>query len=166
MKFEGCSFVGETENDLQTSELALIKSDTAIIDKCTFENIIGRIEADTISNCSFTGCASIESPDIIGSTFTDCKSITANSGCFRDCDFIHVGDVSALSSDVDSCRFKNIENDKEDEGVIFLKDCKITHCSFDDVELRNNSYLVDGIGDACVEYGAGQKCPWRREGTL
>ena len=151
LQLEGCSFVGEAEKNPQASDSALIKSDVAIITKCTFENITGRIEADTISGCSFTGCTTIESVDITDSTFTDCKSITANSGWFRNCDFIHIGDVSALSADVNNCRFQNIENDTEGEGVVFLEDSKIANCSFNGVDLRNNSYLIRGIGDSSVE---------------
>lgn len=150
-KLEGCSFVGEMENAPQTSELALIKCATAIVDNCTFENITGRIEVDAISDSSFTGCASIESVDVIGSTFTDCKSITANSGCFKNCNFVHVGNVSALSSDVDSCRFQNIENNAEDEGIVFIDDSKITQCTFENVDLQNNSYLIEGGGDSSVD---------------
>lgn len=151
LRLEGCSFVGEAEKDPQASDFALIKSDVAIITKCTFENIAGKIEADTISGCCFTGCTAIESIDITDSTFTDCKSITANSGWFRNCDFIHVGDISALSADVNNCRFQNIENDTEGEGVVFLEDSKIANCSFNGADLRNNSYLIRGVGDSSVE---------------
>ena len=91
------------------------------------------------------------SVDITDSTFTDCKSITVNSGWFRNCDFIHVGNVSALSADVNNCRFQNIENETEDDGVVFLEDSKIANCSFNSVDLRNNSYLICGVGDSSVE---------------
>ena len=151
LRIEGCSFVGETGKDPQASDLALIKSDVAIITKCTFENITGRVEANAISGCSFTGCTTIESVDITDSTFTDCKSITVNSGWFRNCDFIHVGNISALSADVNNCRFQNIENETEDDGIVFLEDSKIANCSFNGVDLRNNSYLICGVGDSSVE---------------
>lgn len=149
-KFVGCSFIGETENNSQTSELALINDETAIMDSCTFKNITGGTEVNTISNCSFTGCTFIEGVEIIGSTFTDCKKINARSGNCRNCDFIHIEDLAALSSNVDSCRFQNIKYDAEDEGVIFIEDSKMINCIFDGVDLRNNSYLIYGAGDACV----------------
>jgi len=151
LRLEGCSFVGEAGKDPQATDLALIKSGSTIITKCTFDNITGKVEADSISGCSFTGCATIESVDITDSTFTDCKSITINSGWFRNCDFIHVGNVFALSADVNNCRFQNIENETEDDGVIFLEDSKIANCSFNGVDLRNNSYLICGVGDSSVE---------------
>jgi len=151
-KLVGCSFVEETENDSHDIKLDLIRFDVASLDNCTFKNIIGKIEVDTIFGCSFTGCAYVSSTEISGSTFTDCGEVSADNGYFRDCDFIHVKTVFATSSDIDSCRFQKIREDTEDDGSIILDDCKITHCSFDDVELRNNSYLVDGRGDACVEY--------------
>lgn len=150
-QFEECSFVEKAENTQQTTIGNMIPLCSANIKNCTFDNISGRIDVDTISGCSFTGCASIESVDMTDSTFTDCKSITVNSGCCKNCDFIHVEDVSALSSDVDSCRFQNIENDKEDEGIIFLDDSKMVNCTFDGANLRNSSYLIRGVGDVSVE---------------
>ena len=101
-KFEGCSFMEETGGDPQTAKVDLIRFDVAHIGNCTFQNITGKIEVDTISGCSFTGCANIDGAEISDSTFTDCKSITANSGYFRNCDFICVENVSALSSDIDN----------------------------------------------------------------
>lgn len=151
-KFEGCSFVEETGSDPQTPTVDLIRFDVANIDNCTFQNITGKIEVDTISGCSFTGCAYVDGTEISGSTFTDCGNVSADNGYFRNCDFIHVENIIATSSDIDSCRFQKIRKDKEDEGAIFLEDCRITYCSFDDIELHNGSYLVDGFGDACVEY--------------
>lgn len=151
-KFEGCSFVEKTGSDPQTPTVDLIRFDVANIDNCTFQNITGKIEVDTISDCSFTGCAYVDGTEISGSTFTDCGNVSADNGYFRNCDFIHVENIIATSSDIDSCKFQKIRKDREDDGAIFLEDCKITHCSFDDIELRNNSYLVDGFGDACVEY--------------
>ena len=66
--------------------------------------------------------------------------------------------VTAQSADIDSCKFQKLRYDTEDEGVVVIEDCKVTHCSFDDVELRNGSYLIDGIGDACVEYCQFSNC--------
>ena len=159
-QFDSCSFVEEVE-----TKLDLVCYNRANMVNCTFKNITGKIEANTISGCSFTGCVSIDGEKISGSTFTDCGSITVNAenGYFRNCDFIHVKSVFATSSDIDSCRFQKIRGDVEDDGVIFLEDCKITHCSFDDVELRNGAYLVSGTGDACVEYCQFTNCRTDRD---
>lgn len=151
-KLEGCSFVEEAGNGSQAPGLDLIRFDVANINNCAFKNITGKIEVDTILGCSFAGCAYIAGTGIRDSTFTDCKDIIANGVCIRNCNFTHVNSVQALVADVDSCHFRKIENDSEDEGCIYIDDCKITHCSFDDVELRNGSYLIEGVGDACVEY--------------
>lgn len=162
-KFVGCSFVEEEETVPHDIKLDLIRFDVANLDNCTFKNITGKIEVDTISDCSFTGCAYVNSAEISGSTFTDCGEVSADNGYFRNCDFIHVKTVFATSSDIDSCRFQKIREDTEDDGVIILEDCKITHCSFDDVELRNGSYLVDGTGDTCVEYCQFTNCRTDRD---
>lgn len=164
-RFEGCSFVEETGNGFQDSELDLICFDVANIDNCTFKNITGKIEVDTISGCSFTGCAYIGGTKISSSTFTDCGSVSSENegGYIRNCDFVHVKAVFATGSDIDSCKFREIGCDTEDDGVIFIEDCKITHCSFDDVELRNGSYLVNGSGDACVEYCQFTNCRTDRD---
>ena len=159
-KFEGCSFVEEAGNGSQDSKLDLIHFDVANIDNCTFKNITGKIEVNTISGCSFTGCAYVSGAKISSSIFTDCGSVSSENegGCIRNCDFIHVEAVFATWSDIDSCRFKKIQCALEGEGAIFIEDCKITHCSFDDVELRNGSYLVEGAGDACIEYCQFNNC--------
>ena len=125
VKFEGCSFVGETGNAPQTSELALIKSATVIMDNCTFENITGKIEVDTISGCSFTGCAYVNGTEISGTSFTDCGEVSADNGYFRNCDFTHVSSIDSSSSDMDNCRFRKIESDSEYGACIYITDCKI-----------------------------------------
>ena len=159
-QLEGCSFVEEAE-----TKLDLVCYSRANMDNCTFKNITGKIEANTITGCSFTGCVSIIGEKISNSAFTDCGSITVNadSGYFRNCDFIHVKSVFATSSDIDSCRFQKIRGDVKDDGVVSLEDCKITHCSFDDVELLNGAYLVSGTGDACVEYCQFTNCRTDRD---
>lgn len=162
-KLEGCSFVEEAGNGSQAPGLDLIRFDVANIDNCSFKNITGKIEVDTISGCSFTGCTYVTGTKISKSSFTDCGNVSASSGYFRNCEFIHVKAVFATSSDIDNCKFQKIREDTEDDGAIQIEDCKITHCSFDDVELRNNSYLVDGIGDACVEYCQFTNCRTDRD---
>lgn len=162
-KLVGCSFVEEEGTDSHDIKLDLIRFDVANLDNCTFKNIIGKIEVDTISGCSFTGCTYVNSAEISGSTFTDCGEVSADNGYFRNCDFIHVKTIVATSSDIDSCRFQKIKNEDEDGYTISIQDCKITHCSFDDVELRNGSYLVDGSGDTCVEYCRFTNCRTDRD---
>ncbi len=153
-RFEDCSFVEEVESDSSAPVLNLVSYNKAEMDKCTFKSITGKIETAMITNCTFTDCANIESEKISGSTFTDCGHIAvdAENGYIRNCDFTRVKAVFATLSDIDSCKFRKLKGDVEDDGIILLEDCKITHCSFDDVELRNGSYLIDGVGDACVEY--------------
>lgn len=164
-KFEGCSFMEETGNSASTSKLDLIRFDVANINNCTFKNITGKIEVNTIAGCSFTGCAYVSGTKISSSTFTDCGSVSSENegGYIRSCDFIHVKAVFATWSDIDSCQFQKIRGDTEDDGVIFITDCKITHCSFDDVELQNGSYLVEGLGDVCVEYCQFTNCRTDRD---
>ena len=162
-KISDCSFVEEAGNSSQTSNLDLIRFELAKIENCTFKNITGKIDVDTITDCSFTGCADIGGVDISGSTFTDCKSVTADGGYFKNCDFIRVKGISALDSDIENCRFQKIRGDVEDDGVVFLDDGKVTHCSFDDVELRNSSYLIKGFGNSCVECCQFTNCRTDRE---
>jgi len=162
-KLEGCTFAEEAGSGSQAPGLDLIRFDVANIDNCTFKNITGKIEVDTISGCSFTGCAYVTGTKISTSSFTDCGSVSAGSGYFRNCEFVHVKAVFATSSDIDNCKFQKVREDTEDDGAILIEDCKITHCSFDDVELRNGSYLIEGVGDACVEYCQFTNCRTDRE---
>jgi len=162
-KFEGCTFKEESEDIASASTKQLMGFSKAILNNCTFKNIKSKIEVDTISGCSFTGCAYISGTEISGASFADCGNVSADSGYFRNCEFIHVKAVFATSSDIDNCKFQRVREDTEDDGAILIEDCKITHCSFDDVELRNGSYLIEGVGDACVEYCQFTNCRTDRE---
>ncbi len=162
-KFEGCTFKEELGNIALTSARQLMNFSKASLNNCTFKNITSKIEVDTISGCSFTGCAYVSGTEISGSTFADCENVSADNGYFRNCGFIHVKAVFATSSDIDSCKFQKIESDSESEGCIFIEDCKIAHCTFDDVELRNGFYLIEGAGDTCVEYCQFTNCRTARD---
>lgn len=162
-RFDGCTFEEETGDNASTSAGQLMGYSSTSLNNCTFKNITSKIDIGDVVGCSFTGCLYIDGSEIRDSTFTDCKDIIANSGYIRNCNFIHVNSVQALAADVDSCHFRRIENDSEYGGCIYIEDCKITHCSFDDVELRNGSYLIEGVGDTCVEYCQFTNCRTTRD---
>lgn len=156
-QFDSCSFTEETANILQTPAGNLIPFCNASMKNCTFKNVSGKIDVATLAECSFTGCGDVSCQELSGSTFADCKNISVDGGYIRNCDFINIAGIFS-TGDIDNCRFKKIQCASEDEGAIFIEDCKITHCSFDGVELRNGSYLVEGAGDACVEYCQFNNC--------
>lgn len=135
-QFDGCSFVEETENLPETSAKNLIPLCNANVKKCTFKNVSGKIYVDTIAGCSFTGCGDVSCEQLSDSSFADCKNISVDGGYIRNCNFTHIAYLSATQADIDNSKFQKIKNESEDEGLIFIEDCKVTHCSFDDVELR------------------------------
>ena len=163
--FEDCTFVEELSSVPSSPVLNLVSYNSARMKKCTFKNITGKIEAIEITDCSFTGCANIESEIISGSTFTDCGSISVNSetGYIRNCDFVHVQFVYSAFADITDCRFQKLENSSKDEGMINVEDSTVAHCSFDDVELRNGSYLIEGVGNASIEFCKFTNCRTDRE---
>lgn len=151
--FDGCSFVEEKEpeNSPQTSAGEFIPLCQANMKNCTFENVSGKICVAAIEKCSLTGCKDISGGQIDDSAFADCEKIDVyDGGHIRNCDFTRVSRISSVKADIDSCRFQKIQNESEDEGVIFVKKSRIIHCTFDDIELKNNSYLIDGVGDSSV----------------
>lgn len=162
-QFVGCSFIEEAKDISQSPARNLIPVCNADMKNCTFENVSGKIEVGTIEKCSFTGCGDISCEQLNDSAFTDCENIAVDGGYIRNCSFTHVSYIFSVRSDMDSCKFRKIESGSEDEGAIFIEDCKITHCSFDDVALRNGSYLIEGAGDACVEYCQFTNCRTDRD---
>lgn len=60
--------------------------------------------------------------------------------------------LNEKKKDGDLRRRGNLRHDDTGQypaACIYITDCKVTPCSFNDVELRNGSYLIEGIGDVC-----------------
>lgn len=173
LEMDGCKVIRPNQDFLSSWNM-VIKNTSFLINPCPDTGIsVQSVLAPCViaahgkaefEGCSFTGCTYVSGTKISSSTFTDCGSVSSENegGYIRNCGFIHVEAVFATWSDIDSCQFQKIREDTEDDGVIFITDCKITHCSFDDVELQNGSYLVEGLGDVCVEYCQFTNCRTER----
>jgi len=157
LQFEGCTFVEEPFEGEHVSHFTVpLLTNGSITDKtnmsnCTIQNVSRKIYICEVSECSFTGCADIECAQISSTTFKDCEGISATDGHIENCNFSRVKHVMAVRANIDNCKFQQLESDAEDEGIIFVEDSKVTQCTFDNVDLRNNSYLIEGVGDSSIE---------------
>ena len=143
VKFEECSFVEEPEEPSEAGNAPtrdLICCNDDIFDNCTFQNITGKISADTITGCTFSGCDRVFClRQIRSSTFEDCTQVCIVSVSFggsslaTDCEFIRIGEVISNKGDMENCKFRDLSNDSEGDCIISLTNGKITKCSFEDV---------------------------------
>lgn len=159
VEFSDCHFTmeeteteSENEPDLYLLDIANRK---AVMKKCTFQNV-PNIHAKTITKCTFVGCKSIECTEISSSKFKDCGVIEAvcieddededeeesGRGCIKNCTFTRIIGIQAIGTDIQNCKFQTIENDTPDTCKIYVEDCKLIRCSFKDIDLKQNSYLI------------------------
>jgi hypothetical protein len=86
---------------------------------------------------------------IVDCVFEDCGDITFDECAIEGCTFKRVETVFLTRSSVNNCSFSELVCDND--LILSVEDTTIAQCRFDDVELRNNSYLCDGVGTSWVE---------------
>ena len=116
-----------------------IEEDTV---KCKYSKITGvtfrgypmlRIDDLALEDCVFEDCHTVY--------FSDCK--------VNDCQFYGAETVYADRTSVDGCHFEHLRCDND--CVLCLEDSEVSFCTFKDVELTNQAYLVNGVGDVWIE---------------
>lgn len=116
-----------------------IEEDTV---KCKYPKITGvtftdypmlRIDDVTIEDCIFENCHTVY--------FSDCK--------VNNCRFYGLETVYADRAPIDGCSFEHLRCDFD--CVLCLEDSEVSYCTFKDVELSNEAYLVSGVGDVWIE---------------
>lgn len=102
-------------------------------------------------------------------TFRNFEQLEFEEGTLvKDCVFEDCGDITFDECRIDNCIFKNIttifsvrsnftnsefrELICDNDMIISLEDSEISHCNFYEVELREDSYLCDGVGTSWIEY--------------
>lgn len=93
--------------------------------------------------------------------FEDCGDITFDENNVKGCTFKRISTIFSTRSSFEDSSFSELycENDM----IISLEDTEITDCSFDDVELQNDSYLCDGVGTSWLESCAFSRIRTSRE---
>ena len=116
-----------------------IEEDTV---KCKYPKITGitfrgypmlRIDDLILEDCAFEDCHTVY--------FSDCK--------VNNCQFYGVETVYADRTPIEGCDFEHLRCDND--CVLCLEDSEISFCTFNDVELTNEAYLVNGVGDVWIE---------------
>ena len=110
--------------------------------KCNYAKITGitfkgypmlRIDDLTLEDCVFEDCHTV--------CFSDCK--------VNNCQFYGAETIYADRTPIDGCDFEHLRCDND--CVLCLEDSEVSFCTFKDVELTNEAYLVDGVGDVWIE---------------
>lgn len=159
-KGEGCMVLDWKEN----RDFALqngIKVNTVVFGSTP--EILLEASSGIFENCTFRNFHQLHINDICvkGCTFEDCGTIYVDEGLISGCTFRRVSDIVVTSCDIRESHFVELRG--KTEQIIALEDGEISHCTFDDIELRNGTYLCDAVGDVSVEHCNFTNCRTDRE---
>lgn len=112
-------------------------------------SVNGAVEGHTFRN--FPELEFEDGAIITGCTFEDCGTISAYECNFHRCTFRRVEFVFSVRSKIINSKFCELICDND--MLISLEDSELKHCTFDDIELRGDSYLCDGVGDSWIKAG-------------
>ena len=87
---------------------------------------------------------------VVDCVFENCKTIDFDECRIENCTFTRIDTIYATQSNFTNSKFKELVCDNS--MVISLEDSDISHCSFEDVELKDDSYLCDGVGTSWLEH--------------
>lgn len=129
---------GIREEKVLTTTYIMMNAPNKVVAHHTFRNFdkLDFEEGTLIEDCVFEDCGTI--------SFDECR--------IENCSFVRVDTIFSARSNFTNSKFKELvcENDM----VISLEDSEISHCRFEDVELREDSYLCDGIGTTWIEHSS------------
>ncbi len=129
---------GIYEKEIFTTIYIMMKATNKVVAHHTFRNFekLEFEEGTLIEDCVFEDCGTI--------TFDECR--------IENCSFARIDTIFSTRSNFTNSNFRELvcENDM----VISLEDSEISHCSFEDVELREDSYLCDGVGTSWIEHSS------------
>lgn len=91
------------------------------------------IEDLHVQNCRFENCGSV--------SFMDCT--------LMDSHFEYIETIYATRTPIQSCTLEHLYCDND--CIMALEDSDVAGCIFRDVELRNKSHLVNGVGDVWID---------------
>ena len=93
--------------------------------------------------------------------FENCGDIHLFEGLFIGCKFRDIGTVFVTRSDITDSKFCDIKCDWD--CFISAEDCRISHCSFENIELLEDAYICSGIGDVSADHCTFKNCSTDRE---
>lgn len=108
------------------------------------------IYLSVLQRCKKVQCGDIEDNySIKASQFFGCEEITIDDAVVEDCLFDNFKIMFPTSTTMDKCIISNVTC--ENDCVISMEDGELTNISFENVDLRNGSYLIEGYGNPWVE---------------
>ena len=111
--------------------------------------------ADEIHLSLFQRCKEVQCGDydedysIKASRFFECGRISVNDAKITDCIFDNFDILFLTTTNMDNCIISNIIC--KEECVISMEDGELTNISFENIDLKNDSYLIEGYGNPWVE---------------
>ena len=129
---------GIYEKEIFTTIYIKMKATNKVVAHHTFRNFdkLEFEEGTLIEDCVFEDCGTI--------TFDECR--------IENCSFTRIDTIFSTRSNFTNSHFKELVC--ESDMVISLEDSEISHCSFEDVELREDSNLCDGVGTSWFEHSS------------
>ncbi len=127
---------GIYEKKIYKSTDIIMKSTNKVVAHHMFRNFkkLKLEEGTLVEDCVFVDCG--------GVTFDECR--------IEGCTFARVDTIYATDSNFNNSNFKDLVCDND--LIISLANSEISHCVFENVELRNEAFLCDGDSDSLIEH--------------
>ena len=90
-----------------------------------------------------------EGYELTASQLFNCRVISVTDGIVRDCIFNDFETLYLTNVEAENCLVMNVVCDND--CAISTEDTSFSEFSFENIELRNESYLIDAYGDTSVE---------------
>ena len=121
---------------------------------CQVENL-ANVYADEIESCIFKYCYKIQCGDydeeftLKDCQFLNCIKVIVSYSRIENCKFNKIHTLYLTCTDMTDCEISDVIC--EDDCVISMEDGNISKCVFDNLDLRNDSYIVNGYGSPFIE---------------
>ena len=121
---------------------------------CYVENIAD-VYADEIEGCVFKCCYKVQCGDydeefvLKDSQFLNCINIISYYSRIENCKFNKIHTLYVTGVDMKGCVLSDIVC--KNDCIISLEDGNISQCKFENLELLNDSYIVNGYGSPWIE---------------
>lgn len=89
---------------------------------------------------------------VVDCVFENCGTVAFEECKVKRCTFKNAGSIELTNADIEDSVFRDIHfsSDYED-GLIQMEDSEISGCTFENIEITNDSYLFEGSGSNLVE---------------
>ena len=132
---------------------------------------------------NFTGCRVANVLILVGTTFENCHRIEVGGGGettrVSRCRFIHCKEANVYDGIMECCEFVGLETafinltsvvgcsfsvlKCDFDHIITLEDSNMENCRFEDIELTEDSYLIDATPESSVAHCSFKNCRTARE---